>query len=589
MKTNALKVCTVTLLTTAALASPTLADNARTMQLAQGLFDNVKQKAPTVPAQVEENLENLKRQRQNEQQQQRQQRQDEQQQLREQRQDAREQQREERQQQRQQRQERAQDLRDERRDAREQRQDERRDARERVQQQREQQREQAARDKLERQRQQNEAAQERAQQQRERAQDQRERAQDRRDRAQDQRDQAARDKIERQRQQSERFGEPRGQQRDGRDGDRRNADRNDSNQPPADRAGDRRGGDRPRDTAGTPGPRNIEELRRGRRERRDAAGGRTIIEEPGNRVIVRQGDRIVIQRNESERLRRLAPRAERESLRGDRTRTVVRRPGGVEVISITDRDGRLIRRVRRDASGRERIMIDNRRRRSRNNTGRNIAIGAGIGAGVIAGALLLDSVVNVPEPRVRIPRDRYIVDYSDASEDDVYDTLSAPPIEDYKDRYTLDEVRATHHLRQRMRRVDLDDVNFAFGAWDVERSQFNKLERVARAMRRVIRRDPNEVFLVEGHTDAVGSRVDNLSLSDRRAESVVNILVDAFEIPFENLVAQGYGEDYLKIRTEAPDRQNRRVAIRRITPLLDRDNKVSGYEEDDNDFEDERR
>lgn len=576
MKTNAFRVCTVTLLTSAALASPTLADDSRTMQLAQGLLNNVKPGAVLAQEQVEDNRQDLKRQRQNQQQQQRQQRQEERQQQREQRQDVREQQREDRQQQRQQRQERVQERRDDRRDVREQRQDERRDARERVQQQREQQRDQAAREKLERQRQQNEAAQERAQQQRdrvqqqrERVQDQRERVQDRRDRAQDQRDQAAREKLERQRQEAERAGRARDQQRDG------------------DRAG--RGGDRPRDAAGNAGPRNIEDLRRGRRERRDAAGGRTIIEEPGNRVIVRQGDRIVIQRDESERLRRLAPRAERERLRGDRTRTVVRRPGGVEVISITDRDGRLIRRVRRDASGRERIMIDNRRRRGRSNTGRDLAIGAGIGAGVIAGALLLDSVVNVPEPRVRIPRDRYIVDYSDASEDEVYDTLSAPPLEDYRDRYTLDEVRATHHLRQRMRRVDLDDVNFEFGAWDVERSQFNKLERVARAMRRVIRRDPNEVFLVEGHTDAVGSRVDNLTLSDRRAESVVNILVDVFEIPFENLVAQGYGEDYLKVQTEAPDRQNRRVAIRRITPLLDRDNKVSGYDEEDNVDDEPRR
>ena len=32
--------------------------------------------------------------------------------------------------------------------------------------------------------------------------------------------------------------------------------------------------------------------------------------------------------------------------------------------------------------------------------------------------------------------------------------------------------------------------------------------------------NPDEVFLVEGHTDAVGTEEDNLSLSDRRAEAV---------------------------------------------------------------------
>jgi outer membrane protein OmpA-like peptidoglycan-associated protein len=35
-----------------------------------------------------------------------------------------------------------------------------------------------------------------------------------------------------------------------------------------------------------------------------------------------------------------------------------------------------------------------------------------------------------------------------------------------------------------------------------------------------------------------------------------------------HLVTQGYGEQFLKVETEAPEQQNRRVALRRITPLL---------------------
>ena len=35
-----------------------------------------------------------------------------------------------------------------------------------------------------------------------------------------------------------------------------------------------------------------------------------------------------------------------------------------------------------------------------------------------------------------------------------------------------------------------------------------------------------------------------------------------------DLVTQGYGEQYLKIDTEERERENRRVAIRRITPLV---------------------
>ena len=84
----------------------------------------------------------------------------------------------------------------------------------------------------------------------------------------------------------------------------------------------------------------------------------------------------------------------------------------------------------------------------------------------------------------------------------------------------------------------------------------------------MVQRNPNEVFLVEGHTDAVGNDVDNLSLSDRRAESVAVILSQNFQVPPENLTTQGYGAQQLKVQTPGPSRENRRVTIRRITPLL---------------------
>ncbi|MFL5115868.1 MAG: OmpA family protein, partial [Microvirga sp.] len=61
---------------------------------------------------------------------------------------------------------------------------------------------------------------------------------------------------------------------------------------------------------------------------------------------------------------------------------------------------------------------------------------------------------------------------------------------------------------------------------------------------------------------------DNLTLSDRRAETIATILTERFQIPAENLTTQGYGEQYLKVATEAAERENRRVTLRRITPLL---------------------
>ena len=59
-----------------------------------------------------------------------------------------------------------------------------------------------------------------------------------------------------------------------------------------------------------------------------------------------------------------------------------------------------------------------------------------------------------------------------------------------------------------------------------------------------------------------------LSLSDRRAETVAITLTQRFGVPAENLTTQGYGEQYLKVPTQAAERQNRRVTLRRITPLL---------------------
>jgi len=91
---------------------------------------------------------------------------------------------------------------------------------------------------------------------------------------------------------------------------------------------------------------------------------------------------------------------------------------------------------------------------------------------------------------------------------------------------------------------------------------------IADAIGRVIAANPQEVFLIEGHTDAVGSDVDNLSLSDRRAESVAVALTERFQIPAENLTTQGYGKQYLKVPTDQAERRNRRVTLRRITPLL---------------------
>jgi len=314
--------------------------------------------------------------------------------------------------------------------------------------------------------------------------------------------------------------------------------------------------DERRDGRGSPF-RRLDDLK-GLRKERVEQGGRKVIEEPDRRIIVKEQGRTIIRHDESERFRRKFRDVREERRNGLRIATFVG-PDGVHIISEYDEHDRLVRRYRRYRDGRIVVLIDNRRPRHHHHSG------PGFMTGLIIGTLL-----NLPPPKIHIPREKYIVEYDRASYEDVYEALTAPPVEELEDRYTLDEILYNHSLRERMRRIDLDTITFDFGSWEVAPEQYPKLERIARAINRILERNPDEIFLIEGHTDAVGSEEDNLTLSDRRAETVAMILSEEFGVPPENLVTQGYGEQFLKIPTDGPERANRRVAVRRITPLLSR-------------------
>jgi len=288
----------------------------------------------------------------------------------------------------------------------------------------------------------------------------------------------------------------------------------------------------------------INAVRTERREQR--IGNQLIIREP-DRTIVQEGNRTFIRHSEVDRFA-VGARNVQVERRGNETVIVVMRPDGVQIIDYSDADGRLIRRVRRGPDGREIVIIDNG----------------------FAGARIGDVFLTLTPLVIRIPRDRYIVDADRADQAAIYDVLVASPIERIDRRYTLDQVRYNEPLRAYMPRLDLE-VNFDTGSWQLTPDQVDRLSAIAEAINRAIARNPREVFLVEGYTDAVGSDVDNLSLSDRRAESVAVALTEQFQVPAENLATQGYGKQFLKVPTNGPERANRRVAIRRITPLIDPD------------------
>jgi outer membrane protein OmpA-like peptidoglycan-associated protein len=275
-------------------------------------------------------------------------------------------------------------------------------------------------------------------------------------------------------------------------------------------------------------------------------GGRTIYTEP-DRIIIRDpSGQTYVRGNDLQRFRYGARDIRSETIGGE-TRTVVIRPDGTEVITVVAADGRLLRRIRRDRGGREIIIIDNSYRDPR-------AVGG--------------FYVDMPPPVVNMPYDRYIVSADEAPPDVIYQTMVAPPVQRIDRRYSLDEIRFSPNVRMQMPSIDVNTINFATGSWEIPPDQASKLQVIADGLKQAIQANPRAVFLIEGHTDKVGSDVDNLSLSDRRAESAATLLTQQFNVPAENLTSQGYGEQYPKDPTDGPSEINRRVTIRNITPLL---------------------
>jgi len=171
-------------------------------------------------------------------------------------------------------------------------------------------------------------------------------------------------------------------------------------------------------------------------------------------------------------------------------------------------------------------------------------------------------------PRPVYPGRRSAVDADQATGYELEQTLTAPPPTPVERTYSLDEMRSNGDWHGRLNRVDLKSITFATDSAQVDNYEIPKLADLAGAMHRIIARNPEEVFMVSGHTDLEGSALYNLELSDRRAEAITNALTRFYAISPQNLVTQGYGEQYPVIPTPYAERENRRVSVQRVTPIL---------------------
>ncbi|MCM2561696.1 OmpA family protein [Lutimaribacter sp. EGI FJ00015] len=270
----------------------------------------------------------------------------------------------------------------------------------------------------------------------------------------------------------------------------------------------------------------------------------------GQRVETNTGDRVIVQdddgsyqvlKDDDALLRQPGSEVRTERFNDGSTRTTVTREDGTKIVTIRDSTGRALRRLSIAPDGREYLLIDDTRS--------------------------YEPVVVRQLPRPA--EDAF--DYREASDAaTLRQALIAAERNDIGRSFSLRQVREYSEVRQLAPVINLQAVTFATNSAALQPSQAERLRQMGLLMRELIAEDPTELFLVEGHTDAVGGAGYNLLLSDRRAESVALAFNEYFGVPTQNMIVQGYGERYLKIPTQQAERVNRRVAVRRITTLLQR-------------------
>ncbi|MDO9527217.1 MAG: OmpA family protein [Gemmobacter sp.] len=270
--------------------------------------------------------------------------------------------------------------------------------------------------------------------------------------------------------------------------------------------------------------------------------GDEVVENSGDRVVVRRNDgNFYVLKDDDALLRQPGRTVETETFSDGSTRSVVPRDDGSRIVTIRDASGRVLRRARVEADGRETLLIDD--------------------ISPVEPVERID-VSQLPQPRP---------DFTISTTDDGASLRAAlVEIEARENRraYSLRQIRDIREVRALAPKIQIDPVTFATGSSAIRSEEAEKLSQLGGLLADLIRARPNEVFLIEGHTDAIGSAASNLALSDRRAESVALALTEYFDVPPENLVVQGYGEGDLLIPIETADQRNRRVAVRLITPIL---------------------
>lgn len=123
--------------------------------------------------------------------------------------------------------------------------------------------------------------------------------------------------------------------------------------------------------------------------------------------------------------------------------------------------------------------------------------------------------------------------------------------------FTTDEARVFRQGNTVILR--LVGLTFDSGASNIKPANFDLLNKVEKAVDVF----PRSELVIEGHTDSFGGDDLNQKLSQDRAESVQQYMINAMRIPSYRLIATGYGETrpVASNETESGRAKNRRIDI----------------------------
>jgi outer membrane protein OmpA-like peptidoglycan-associated protein len=107
-----------------------------------------------------------------------------------------------------------------------------------------------------------------------------------------------------------------------------------------------------------------------------------------------------------------------------------------------------------------------------------------------------------------------------------------------------------------------DLVSFTPGSYSLTSETKKVLDNIGIAMTSDQLR--NSLFLIEGHTDSVGSRHYNQWLSERRAETAKNYLVNKMNVEAHRILTLGRGPDVPLNKEDPTSPENRRIVIIRL-------------------------